>query len=134
MFLRPAFVASVLLLACGPAAAQECPASPAAQLQDMQASRRRDAGRYLEAVHAQQTRALADKGRYLLLRDLPNLPSLPVGFVPKLLADQWSYVVLLKDLFDPCGVALLLDERGVVHDAYPRPQTKTALMVAEDRE
>ena len=48
------------------------------------------------------------------------MPSAPVGFIPKLLFDQWSYVVSLKDYFDACGFALFSDERGVIYEAHPR--------------
>jgi len=57
------------------------------------------------------------------LHELRELPPLPVGFVPKLMTDQWSYVMSLTDLFDPCGAAMFLDERGVVYHGHPRSKT-----------
>jgi hypothetical protein len=36
-------------------------------------------------------------------------------------ADQWTYAIALKDLFDACGFALFSDEQGVVYEAVRRP-------------
>ena len=58
------------------------------------------------------------KGKYAPLNELTNMPSAPVGFVPKLLIDRWSYIVTLKDYFDVCGFALFSDERGVIYEAH----------------
>ena len=53
--------------------------------------------------------------------------SVPVGFVPKLLFDQWSHVLSVKDFFDPCGRALFSEERGIVYEAYPHsPASRTS--------
>ena len=79
---------------------------------------RRDAAiAYLAAVNSAQTQRQNQVGRYAPLNELTNVPSTPVGFVPKLLIDRWSYIVSLKDYFDVCGFALFSDERGVIYEA-----------------
>lgn len=84
-------------------------------------SRRREAAfEYISAVNSAQALVQKRGGRYSSLNELTNVPSAPVGFVPKLLADRWSYVVSVKDYFDACGYALFSDERGVIYEAHAR--------------
>jgi hypothetical protein len=114
-----------LSFAAAPAQAQDCAGPAAPALPRAEAPRAAEAARYLEILHAAQTRGHVEKGRYLPLHELRDLPPLPVGFVPKVVADQWSYVVSVKDLFDSCGAAMFSDERGVVYRAHPRLTTDT---------
>jgi hypothetical protein len=86
-----------------------------------QRARRDNAVRYLVAINMAQARSQSEEGRFVPLRDIQGLPSTPVGFIPKLLYDQWSYIVSLKDYFDNCGFALFSDERGVIYESHPRP-------------
>ena len=82
---------------------------------------RRDSGaRYLIAVNAAEAQAQSERGRYAPLSELSGLPSAPFGFLPKLLFDQWSYVVILEDYFDRCGLALFSNERGIIYEGRPR--------------
>jgi hypothetical protein len=86
-----------------------------------QRARRDDAVQYLIAINTAQARSQSEGGRFVALDDIQGLPSTPVGFIPKLLYDQWSYIVRLKDYFDACGFALFSDERGVIYQSHPRP-------------
>jgi hypothetical protein len=89
--------------------------------------RREDAIAYVSAINAAQARVQKQEGRYAPLEKLSGLPSIPVGFIPKLLFDQWSYMLSLKDFFDTCGRILFSDERGIVYDGYPHtPATQTS--------
>jgi hypothetical protein len=116
-------VTVLLSLTAADAHAQACAGPVALPLERVEAPRAAEAARYLEALYAAQTRGHTAKGRYVPLHELRELPPLPVGFVPKLMADQWSYVISLKDLFDSCGAAMFLDERGVIYRAHARSKT-----------
>ena len=71
------------------------------------------------AVNSAQMQLQEPRGESTRLGNeaLTNMPSAPVGFVPKLLIDRWSYIVSLKDYFDVCGFALFSDERGVIYES-----------------
>jgi hypothetical protein len=118
--IRWLFVLSLLAVGPTPASSQDCDPGGGTRVQDVQDRQRREAAvKYLKGLHLAQVRAQSDTGRFAALYELRNLPALPVGFVPKLLADQYSYVVSVKDLFDSCGVALFIDDRGVVYVGKP---------------
>ena len=85
--------AFVALLTASSAAAQTC--SQGNDVSGDTRARRDSAMRYLIAVNAAEARAQRQTGRYTSLSELSGLPSVPVGFVPKLLFDQWSYVISL---------------------------------------
>ena len=122
MMLRQAVVVMALMLvgAEGDAQEQQPVSIPAAV--ESQSARRRDAAAYLDAVHAAESRAFAEKGRYLPLHEIGELPAIPIGFVPRLIADQWGYIVSLNDLFDTGGFAMFLDDRGTIHETVARPR------------
>ena len=102
------------LLVVSSATAQDCrPKGDQAYSQQ----RREAAVRYLELLHAAELQSQTERGRFAPLNDLPGLVSAPVGFVPRLVLDQWRYMVRLTDLFDPCGFALFLDDQGVIYEA-----------------
>ena len=82
--------------------------------------RREAAVRYLERLHAAELQSQTERGRFVPLHELSGLGSPPVGFVPRLVLDQWSYLVRLIDVFDPCGFALFLDDQGVIYEAHPQ--------------
>ncbi len=81
--------------------------------------RRRAAVRFIRSLNAAQARSQATVGRYAPLVESADLGALPVGFVPRLTLDAWSYVITVKDLFDPCGVSLISDQDGTVYEARP---------------
>ena len=114
------FVVAVLmiLVAVPNAFAQNCPVTNVESAD--QRARRDDAVQYLIAINTVQARSQSERGRFVALSDMQGLPSTPVGFIPKLLQDQWSYIVSLKDYFDACGFALFSDERGVIYESHPR--------------
>ena len=115
------FVIAVLMTVVPPpnALAQNCPVTNVESAD--QRTRRDDAVQYLIAINTAQARSQSENGRFVALGDIQGLPSTPVGFIPKLLHDQWSYIVSLKDYFDACGFALFSDERGVIYQSHPRP-------------
>jgi len=49
-----------------------------------------------------------------------------VGFVPRLIVNQWGYLISLKDIFDVCGFALFSDEQGVIYESQRRVGGGTA--------
>jgi hypothetical protein len=72
----------------------------------------------VQAVNALEARAHKERGSYVVLSE-SGAPTAPVGFVPRLVFDRWGYLLIVKDLFDPCGFALISDEHGVVYEARP---------------
>jgi hypothetical protein len=122
--------AMVTVLITPGARAQECPPRDA----DAAAGRaRRDAAiEYITAINTAQTRAQKQSGKYAPLNELSGVPSAPVGLIPKLLLDQWSYMVSLRDYFDECGLALFSDERGVIYQAHSRIVTSPKSAEAGD--
>lgn len=113
----------LLLSTVSVAAAQECPRAegPSAD----QAARREAAVRYLAAVNAAQAQAQQQRGTFVPLSEAVAVGAPPVGFVPTLLFDRWSYIVKLSDLFDPCGFTLFADATGKIYEAHPRPAATT---------
>ena len=82
-------VAVLLTLVVAPNAfAQNCPETNGQPVD--QRARRDDAVQYLLAINTAQARSQAESGRFVALGDIQGLPSAPVGFIPKLLHDQWS--------------------------------------------
>lgn len=113
--LRTLIITMAMLLTSAGAHGEEC------LPQDIDAAsrvRRDVALAYLSAVNSAQLQQQRQRGKYAPLNELTNMPSAPVGFVPKLLIDRWSYIVTLKDYFDVCGFALFSDERGVIYEAH----------------
>ena len=113
--LRTLIITMAMLLTSAGAHGEDC------LPQDIDAANRvrRDAAlAYLSAVNSAQLQQQRQRGKYAPLNELTNMPSAPVGFVPKLLIDRWSYIVTLKDYFDVCGFALFSDERGVIYEAH----------------
>lgn len=81
-------------------------------------TRRQDAIRFVIRLNAAQVESHRRTGTYLGLAEV-GTSDLPVGFVPRLVSDRWTYVVTVSDLFDRCGFALMSDERGVMYEAQP---------------
>ena len=81
--------------------------------------RRDSAVNYLAAVNRAQAHFQRERGTYGSLSDLPSLPTAPMGLIPRLLHEQWSYMIILKDFFDGCGLAYFSDERGIIYEARP---------------
>jgi hypothetical protein len=118
-------VASWLLLAlAAPAGAQQCLHGPEESASER--GRREAALAFVDQVNAAQKTAQDTQGTYVALADAVSLGSVPLGFVPRLTFDRWSYTISLKDLFDPCGFALFSDQDGQVYDARPASRTGVA--------
>ena len=81
-------------------------------------TRRQDAIRFVIRLNAAQVDSHRRTGAYLGLSEV-GTSDLPVGFVPRLVSDRWTYVITVSDLFDRCGFTLVSDERGVVFQAQP---------------
>src|SRR5687767_8629032 len=82
-------------------------------------SRRQAAVKFIAEVNAAQTRRQKETGRYATLAEIQRASTAPLGFVPRLVLDQFGYVIKLVDALDPCGFVLFSDEGGVVFEAYP---------------
>jgi type II secretory pathway pseudopilin PulG len=109
----------VLLLSTMSVAAQECLRAEGPSPD--QAERREAAVRYLATVNAAQARAQQQNGTFVPLSEAVAVGAPPVGFVPTLPFDRWSYIVRLSDLFDPCGFTLFANATGKIYEAHPRP-------------
>ena len=81
--------------------------------------RRQAAVDFVVELNAAQTRQQRETGRYASLAEVRQSTNAPLGFVPRLVVDQFGYMVKVIDMFDPCGFALFSDERGVVFEAQP---------------
>ena len=64
---------------------------------------------------------------YRPLSELPNLPRVPAGFVPRLHTDGSGYTFSLKDSRDPCGFAIFSDQDGDVYASTPEPHQATVV-------
>jgi hypothetical protein len=95
---------------------QQC--SDSADGSSQQRSRREAGTRFIQSVNEQQARMYQDRGTYVSLSE-SGAPTAPVGFVPRLVFDRWGYLIVVKDLFDVCGFALISDEHGVVYEGRP---------------
>jgi len=109
-------VVGAYLLCAGTADAQQCLHNDGESTPER--LRRDDAVRYLTSVNAAQSRAQQSEGRYLSLTEIASPRTAPLGFVPRLVVDRWSYIISLKDLFDSCGFTLFTDEHGVIYESH----------------
>ena len=81
---------------------------------------RRDAAvKFIAEVNAAQTRRHGETGRYSTLAELQQASTPPLGFVPRVVVDQFGYALKVVDALDPCRFALFSDEGGVVFEAHP---------------
>ncbi|HXH26255.1 MAG TPA: hypothetical protein VNI78_13470 [Vicinamibacterales bacterium] len=106
-----------LLRAPADLVAQRCLHGP--DESETERARRRAAVAFLQEVNAAQARIQRERGTFVPLVEAASLGAVPVGFVPRLVFDRWSYVVTLKDALDPCGFALVSDQDGLVYEARP---------------
>ena len=81
--------------------------------------RREAALAFVDRVNAAERAAHDEQGTYVPLAEAVSVSGVPLGFVPRLTFDRWSYAVSLKDLFDPCGFALFSDQDGRIYEARP---------------
>jgi hypothetical protein len=93
---------------------------------------------FIRDVHEAQSRAYRERDTYVPLREAMSVAEVPTGFLPRLTAGRWSYAIIMKDGFDPCGFALVSDQDGVIYEASPssRPIEQAALpqeVVEEER-
>ncbi len=112
----------LLLLLAGAASAQQSAAPQCLHGADESASeraRREEALAFVDRVNAAQREAQQTQGTFIPLADAVPPGDVPLGFVPRLTIDRWSYAISLKDLFDPCGFALFSDQDGRVYEARP---------------
>lgn len=110
--------ASVMVLVLAPpAAAQRCLHGP--DESGSERARREAAIEFAADVNAAERAAQRARGTYVALTDAVALARVPLGFVPRLTFDRWSYVLSLKDLFDPCGFALFSDQDGQIYEGRP---------------
>jgi hypothetical protein len=116
MLVALGFVAAHLMWAPG-ADAQQCLHAEGESAAER--TRRDDAVGYLVSINAAQTRSQQSDGRYLSLTEIGSARTVPLGFVPRLVVDRWSYIISLKDLFDSCGFTLFTDEHGVIYQSHP---------------
>jgi len=86
-----------------------------------QRSRRESAMRFVKELQVNEGRFQSESGRYGSLTEIRGTALAPTGFVPRVVYDQWGYVVSVKDALDPCGFALFGDENGVVYEGRPAP-------------
>lgn len=107
----------LLLSFAGAADAQQCLHGPDESASER--SRREAAVDFVARLNAAQKAALEERGTYVALTDAVPPGDVPLGFVPRVTFDRWSYAVSLKDLFDPCGFALFSDQDGRVYEARP---------------
>lgn len=115
---RPVSLAAVMVLVLAQAAgAQQCLHGP--DESPSERGRRQAALQFIERVNAAQKTAQATQGMYVALADAVPPGDVPLGFVPRLTIDRWSYAVSLKDLFDPCGFAVFSDQDGRIYEARP---------------
>ena len=81
--------------------------------------RRQAAVKFVDDVNVAQARRQRETGRYASLADIQQAATAPLGFVPRLVLDQFGYAIKVIDALDPCGFALFSDERAVVFEAHP---------------
>ena len=106
-----------VILAAGAASGQQCLHGPDESASERE--RREAAIAFAELVIDAQRKAQQDEGTFVALNDAVSLRTVPLGFVPRLTFDRWSYALSLKDLFDPCGFALFADQDGRIYEARP---------------
>jgi hypothetical protein len=84
-----------------------------------QRSRRQMAVNFVVELNAAQTRQQRETGRYASLAEIRQSTTAPLGFVPRLVIDQFGYMIKVTDALDSCGFTLFSDEHGVVFEAQP---------------
>jgi hypothetical protein len=107
---------ALVAIATGTAEAQRC--LHGSDEAEAERTRRRAAVAFMR-VNAAETQLQRDRGTYVALVDAVSMADVPVGFVPRLTFDRWSYMVSLKDTFDPCGFRLFSAQDGVIYEAQP---------------
>ena len=82
-------------------------------------ARREAAMRFVRQVNDAEASLPIGPERFRPLGSLTGLGSPPVGFVPRMTVDDWGYVIVVKDLLDPCGFGLFSAEDAVIYEARP---------------
>jgi hypothetical protein len=108
-----AFVLPAAAIAQAPRCLQD--ASDAAQ----QRTRREAAVRYLQQVNMAQASSWQERRTYVPLAVAVGSHSIPFGFIARLIFDQWSYIITLKDVLSPCGASFFSDQDQVIYEAQP---------------
>lgn len=118
---------TILALAVGaavPAGAQTCLHGDG---ESASARRRRlEAVRYIQDVHAAQTRLARERGTFVPLGEAVPASAVPLGFVPRLTYDRFGYAILVRDALDPCGFTLFSDQDGVIYEGRPARTSEEA--------
>ena len=129
-------VATLLLAFTGAGEAQTCLHGP----DESESQRRRVSAAiaFILEVSEAQSRIYRQRNTYVALSDAVSVARAPVGFVPRLRFDRWSYGIMLKDSLDRCGFALFSDQEGVIYegrptDRSPQPTSEAETVVDEEQ-
>src|SRR5690349_12300450 len=117
-------MAALWLFTAGPAPQDTC-LHGATESAD-QRTRRESAMRFVKEIQDNEGRFQSANGRFGSLSDVRGSAVAPTGFVPRLVFDQWGYVISVKDALDPCGFALFGDDNSVVYEGRPAPAAAPA--------
>ena len=122
-------VAAVLLAFTGAGEAQPCLHGP----DESESQRRRVSAAiaFIREVSEAQARIYRQRDTYVALSDAVSVARVPVGFVPRLRFDRWSYGIMLKDSLDSCGFALFSDQEGVIYEGQPTDRSPQPMSEAE---
>ena len=75
-----------------------------------------------------------DKGAYVQLDQLFNVPKAPDGFRVQLQTDGTTYSFSVKDMMDPCLYAVFSDQSGDVYEGTPVPSTGRLKLLTQKEE
>lgn len=84
-----------------------------------QRARRNAAIRFVQQVNDAEEKLRLQNRKFGHLDELPGIDAPPVGFVPRLTVDDWSYSIVLKDFFDDCGFIVFSDQDRVIYEGQP---------------
>lgn len=106
-----------LLLIAAACQAQTCLHGPDESREEQ--ARRAAAVRFVQRVNDAELVLRGKEGRFDNLFNLRGVDAPPVGFVPRVTFDSWSYTIVAKDTFDPCRFSLFSDQDGIIYEGRP---------------